>query len=112
MNFLLFQLSGVLSILIVFCSPRVPSNQLQMFIQQTLNEHNVLRARHGVGSLKLNEELMAQAQKAADNYASNPAIRPKFSHKGRRVGKAYGITTGTAPINGKIIHIYKRRYPY
>lgn len=58
-------------------SPRVGGG-LAQFQQEALEEHNQLRARHGVQLLELREELCAAAQQYADHLAASG----RFEHSG------------------------------
>ncbi|CAF5037375.1 unnamed protein product, partial [Rotaria magnacalcarata] len=58
------------------------------FVRESLEVHNKLRRRHGVGPLRLNHELSALAQQWADHLASTGTLQHWQPHyRDTKVGK-------------------------
>jgi hypothetical protein len=99
MNFVYFILLAALIPSVVL---KEKSDKLDKFIQEALDEHNELRAKHGASPLRINAKLSALAQRIAEKYAKNPSAKPRVpSFKGSKVGRNYGFWRGASPYTGK-----------
>ncbi|CAF0721775.1 unnamed protein product [Brachionus calyciflorus] len=76
-------------------------NDAIKFIQEMVNQHNILRQNHNVSDLVLNPDLVQLAQNEADKYADNGVMDSQIvKYKNTGLGKNSAIYAGPAGYSG------------
>lgn len=109
---MIFKLLSTITVLlfVVFCAETqqsiiknksVTSEKIKTVNQECLDEHNRVRALHGVPKLELNQDLIDLAAPRVVKFAaSNEWPQPDIVYRGERVGLSWAIFNYNSDING------------